>query len=132
MRGVGDACKSVARLVCPDSECHRYDGWDTEYIRTTCRVQLCFGPVKVLGVVLGPDGAADEGLVKTLANVARAREGICTLDDPAAELVLTRRCLDVSKVNYQLRCNGDRLSPDFLTNETGLHDSVESILNGAL
>ena len=55
-RGVGDSCKSVTRLVCPDIETHRYDGLDTEHIRTTCRVLPCFGPVKVLGVFLGADG----------------------------------------------------------------------------
>ena len=47
-------------------------------------------------------------------NPLAARAGIATLDDPAAELVLTRRCLDVAKVSYQLRCNGDCLSDDLL------------------
>ena len=34
------------------------------------------------------------------------------------ELILTRRCLDVSKVGYTLRCMGDRVSEANLTFES--------------
>ena len=44
-----------------------------------------------------------------------------------------RRCLDVSKVNYQLRCSGDRLSSELLARfDAGLRASVESTLGGTL
>ena len=89
VRGTGENCKSYARLICPDVDQQAHEGWDTEYIRASCKVQPCSEAVKVLGTYLGHAHAADEGLRRTLVKVANAREGIATLDDLAAELVLT-------------------------------------------
>ena len=73
------------------------------------------------------------GLQRTIEKTNHARQGIASLDDPAAELVLTRRCLDVAKVSYQLRCNGDRLDPALLTQfDTELRSAVETTLGGAV
>ena len=58
--------------------------------------------------------------------------GIASLDEPAAELVLTRKCLDVAKVGYNLRCNGGRLHADLLGEfDVGLRGAVEATLGGA-
>ena len=60
-------------------------GWDTEYIRETCKVQSCSTLVKVLGTYPGDANAADEGLRRTLAKVKQALAGIVTRDPNVRE-----------------------------------------------
>ena len=63
----------------------------------------------------------------------QVRGGIATLEDPAAELVLTRKCADVAKVSYVLRCSGDRLDEGLLKEfDEGLRIAVENTLGGAV
>ena len=86
--------------------------------------------MKVLGTFVGgaPD-AANEGLRRALLKVNKSRAGVATVDDPASELVLARKCVDAAKVGYQLRCNGDRLSSDLLREfDDGLRGAVEETL----
>ena len=95
--------------MCPDHEAANHAGWDADYIRSSCQVCPCTTPVKSLGVLVGhAGGEANESLRRTLDKLSQAREGIASLDEPAAELVLMRKCLDVAKVAYNLRCHGDR------------------------
>ena len=67
VRGVGDDCKSVARLLCPQGDTLAHEGWATDYIRSTCKVMDGSASVKVLGTFVGgtPD-AANEGLRRAL------------------------------------------------------------------
>ena len=89
--------------------------------------------VKVLGSFIGPDTASDDGLRRALARVEQVRGGIATLEDPGAELVLTRKCADVAKVSYVMRCSGDRLDEDLLKEfDEGLRNAVENTLGGAV
>eukprot|EP00973_Karenia_brevis_P022739 3129258-Karenia_brevis.AAC.1 len=90
VRGVGEECKSVARLLCPEAEVRHHEGWDTDYIHGSCRVLSGCSPVKVLGAMIGPLGCADAALRRVVDKVQAAREAVEELDDPAAELTLTR------------------------------------------
>ena len=74
--------------------------WDTEYVRVTCRVIPGVEAVKVLGTMVGRTGSANARLQQVVDRVRATRAAMESLDDPAAELVLTRRCLDVSEVSY--------------------------------
>ena len=51
--------KSSCRLLCPDDQRHRYAGWGTEYVRTTCKVLPPEGPTLALGVPFGSPAALD-------------------------------------------------------------------------
>eukprot|EP00973_Karenia_brevis_P041843 5792188-Karenia_brevis.AAC.1 len=70
--------------------------------------------MKVLGAHFGHPGAETEAFRQRLGKVKSTREGVASLDDPASELILTRQCLDVAKVGYNMRCSGDRLQPEVL------------------
>ena len=48
-RGSGEDVKSTVRLVCPLDQAHRYDGWATEYVRSTCKVGQTNSPVFAQG-----------------------------------------------------------------------------------
>ena len=65
-----------------------------------------------LGAVLGSSDAVNAQFSDTVKKVDRLREAIEILENPQCELVLQRRCVDVSKVTYLLRCNGDRIQKD--------------------
>ena len=77
-RGVGDECKSVARLICPDADLENLAGWDTQYIQNTCRVLAASEPVQVLGSFAGPPDSPNTGLRKALARTEQARAGIAS------------------------------------------------------
>jgi hypothetical protein len=47
---------------------------------------------------------------ETCIKVSKARDAITILESPQCEVVLQRRCFDVSKVAYLLRCSGDRVN----------------------
>ncbi|CAK0886405.1 unnamed protein product [Prorocentrum cordatum] len=84
-RSTGAACKSVAWLLCPEARMTEFQGWANGYISDTCRVEEAATAPKA------------------------AWASIMELDHPQCELTLQRRCLDVSKCSYILRCNGDRI-----------------------
>ena len=89
-------------------------GWDTEYVRRSCKVLLPNSPTEVLGATLGGSAAATAAGQKVVAKVAELHTALAELDHPPTELVLTRRCADVAKLSYTLRCAGDRLDASLL------------------
>ena len=132
-RGSGDSVKSVARLVCPDDRAADFDGWASEYVRRTCRVQEPNSPAKALGAVIGCDSEIQSSAAAACAKVSTKRAAIASLDDAAAELVLTRRCADVGNVNYWLRCYGDKLRGEFACKfDVDLRVALEECLGGPL
>ena len=55
------------------------------------------------------------------------------LNHPPYELILHRRCLDVSKASYILRCNGDKVSDELLEEfDRDSRNNVEETLSGRL
>ena len=61
------------------------------------------------------------------------RETICEVGHAPTELILTRQCVDVSKLMYHMRINGDRLDETILSAFDGsLRVAVETILGGEL
>jgi hypothetical protein len=132
-RSVGEHCKSVARLLCPSSEVQQHTGWDTSYIRDSCKVLPGTTPAKVLGVKVASAAAANDMTKDTIDKVEHTRAAVAGLQDAPTELVLTRRCLDVSKVGYSLRCVGDRISDEVAARfDKGLRTAVEDTLAGEL
>ena len=54
---------------------------------------------------------------------------IATISDATTELVLTRKCADVSRIAYLMRCCGDRVSDETLKSfDDSLRSAVESAL----
>ena len=77
----------------------------------TCKIRGVSEPTIVLGAVVDPDETAAADIERVISKTASLREQVHSLAHPQCEIVLQRKCLDVSKVNYILRCNGD-LVPD--------------------
>ena len=48
-QGEGDNIKSVARLACPATRVGDFQGWGTEYVRATCKVEQPNSATEVLG-----------------------------------------------------------------------------------
>ena len=53
--------------------------------------------------MIGGHAAVDAHVAKTVCKVS-GRHAVLTINDPAMEVSLTRRCLGVSKLGYALRC----------------------------
>ena len=125
--------KSKARLLCPEHLVSSFAGWDTQYVQTTCKVLAPNSPTEVLGAILGDAAAASAGGQKVVTKVAQLHQALGTLDHPATELVLTRRCADVAKLSYTLRCAGDRVADNVLEQfDTNLRAALEGVLAGPL
>ncbi len=132
-RGEGNDVKSVARLVCPPGREGDYAGWDTAYIRNTCKVKTAAEGAKVLGTYVGSQAALRAHVETVAAEAARTRDAITEVDHPATEMVLTRKCTDVSKLTYLLRTSGDLIDTALLENfDVGMKRAVETILGGSL
>ena len=132
-RGSGAEVKSTARLVRPAERCQEFEGWDTEYVRRTCKVNEANSPAKALGAIFGSDDVVQKGAFAVLDKVRDVRSAISTMGHAPSELVLTRRCADVGKVSYWLRCYGDTLRGVVCSRfDTDLRDAMEEILNGPL
>jgi len=132
-RGEGPEIKSTARLLCPLPLTDTVSGWDTEYVRRTCKVKAANSASEVLGATLGDKVAATTNAKKVVKKVAELRHCLAGLDHVATELVLTRRCADVAKLGYALRCSGDRLDKDVLEEfDKDLRSSLETTLGGSL
>ena len=128
-----EGCKSVARLLCPAERATDFEGWHRGYIGETCKVRTADTPPKVLGAMLGHSGVVTQQLRDTCAAVANVREAVAILESPQCELVLNRRCLDVSKVSYILRCNGDRVETEALSDfDAALRGATEDAIRGKL
>ncbi len=109
-RGQGDNVKSTVRLVCAPERAAEAAGWDTQYVRATCKVTSPNSPVKSLGATVGEVAAVQSSAMKVCDKISSKRRAISSLGHCAAELVLTRRCADVGNMNYWLRCYGDILT----------------------
>ena len=138
-RGRGENAKSTAKLVCAFGTEQAFEGWDTAYVRETCKVLPVNEPTEYLGTVTGGGdggGAGQEGSKSLQAALrkARAKRGaINTLRCPAAELTLLRRCADVAAVTYWLRCHGDRIRPETLAeHDADIRAAVENTLDGSI
>ena len=65
--------------------------------------------------------------------MAELHKAIATVDHAAIELILTRKCADVAKFSYSLRCAGDRISDGVLDNfDSNARATVEQTLGGPL
>ena len=132
-RSAGDDCKSVARLFCQPEAVQSQAGRDTEYIHATCQVQAGDVAPKVLGTYIGDENVADRTANRIIDKVAGIRKAVSEIDHAPTELVLTRRCLDVSRLFYALRCQGDRISTEALAHfDEDLRAAVEDTLGGEL
>jgi hypothetical protein len=70
---------------------------------------------------------------KVLTKTATLREHVHALGNPQSEVILQRRCLDVAKAGYILRCNGDLVSDSLLERfDAGLRSGLEESLFGQM
>ena len=132
-RGSGTEVKSTVRLICPEGREAEFEGWATQYVRSTCKVLSNNAPAVALGATIGSTADVKESFGKVCDKVLRKREAISSLGSSAAELVLTRRCADVGNVNYWLRCYGDVLRHEPASRfDKDLRAAVEESLCGKL
>ena len=125
--------KSSCRLICPPARRAEFDGWDTEYVRSTCKVLGPDDAAVAQGVVFGHDGEMQASVAGTVQKSAEIREAIGEIDDAATELGLTRQCADVSRLLYHLRLNGDRVQDGHLEKfDCDLKATLEGITGGDL
>lgn len=109
-RGHGDSVKSVARLVCPPTRVADFQGWDTAYVRSACKVEQPNSHTEVLGATIGSNADYEADAFRKCSKIQRKGHAIESLGHTPTELVLTRRCGDVGNFNYWLRCYGDIIS----------------------
>ena len=138
-RGRGQEAKSTVKLVGPPGCEAAFTGWDGPYVRDTCKVLEMNAANEYLGTMTGApaggavgqeDGASLQGAMQQTEN---KRSVIASLDCPAAELTLLRRCADVSSLNYWLRCHGDRVKVETLEkHDRSLRASLETTLGGEI
>lgn len=132
-RAQGAECKSVARLLCPPARVAEFPGWANGHVASTCKVLDAGESPKVLGVRLGDQTVVTNDFRRILVKVAATREAVKTLDHVPSELTLHRRCLGVSKAQYALRCNGDRIDATALDAfDCAARHSVEEALGDAV
>ena len=128
-RARGDQRKSVARLLAPTG--HTDLGWCTGYIADSCKLPDPMSGTRVLGAPVGRTELAKAMMTDATATAAQLHTRIGTVDDPATELVLTRKCADVAHIMYLLRVCGDMLDADDLAPyDCQLKSAVEWILRG--
>ena len=107
------------------------EGWDTPYVRDTCKVQASTDNPKVLGVVLGSAGGRTAHFESALARAQALHKAIDSVNDPAVEVVLKSECAGVSKVMHILRATGDLVAPAELSSiDERLRVSLGTSLSG--
>ena len=111
----GNDIKSSARLFCALGQLQEFSGWDTDYVRDTCKVLAPTASVKVWGAMMGDENVHRDFFDRMVSKVSSLHESIDSTSDPAVELTLKRKCADVSKAVYTLRANGDRIPMATLT-----------------
>lgn len=86
---------------------------------------------KVLGVdLLGDSVVANATIARIATKVKSHRDQAATLGNAQAEMILTHKCLEVSKVGYALRCMGDRVSTQqAAVFDNNLQNAVQGILD---
>ena len=134
-RGEGDDVKSVAKLIGSQSAVLEAGvSWISDRIRRTCQLPGANAPSRgILGVDLGDAAVRDAQLHKVNAAVACTRIAIAEIGDAATELILTRLCADVNKVNHLLRANGPYFREETLQEfDDGLTAGLATALAGPL
>ena len=86
-RGQGTNVKSVARLVCPPGRVDEFQGWDTEYVRSSCKVELPNSSTEVLGATIGEDTDIQDAALGKCQKVQKKRRVIESLDHTPTELI---------------------------------------------
>ena len=132
-RGSGTNIKSRVHLVCPEHRILEFHGWATEYVQTTCKVDPANSTAEILGAFIGDTEAVKEAAIRRCAKIADKRNAITRLGSAPTELVLTRRCGDVSNLRYWLRCYGDTVRGEAAQIfDQDLRSSLESTIGGQI
>ena len=106
---------------------------DTPYVRESVDVLDPDHDTLALGAPLGRRSHINNVVEDTVRKTADLREAICGIGHSATELVLTRQCVDVSKLAHHMRLNGDRIDPELLARLYGdLRAALETIAGGEL
>ncbi len=126
-RGEGRDVKSMVRLVGhPDALAafhateHSQD-WITDRIRRTCRIESDNSAIEVLGSIVGAPCDRAAQFHDCVSKLEALHATLGELDDPQVELVLGRKCADISRVAHLLRTNGFFLPEDVATK----HDAAQ-------
>ena len=106
----GDKIKSIVRLFSQPGDADGIRGWDTAYIRDTCNIRWEGEASKYLGGVLGTQAQIGDNFTSATSKAGKLHDAIGEVDDPATQIVLRCSCADVSKVVYQLRLSGDKMT----------------------
>ena len=107
-RRQGDRIKSAVRVYAGPDDAEAIQGWDTAYVKDTCKIWLEGESVKYLGGIVGSRDQIGADFTSTVQTTGDLHDAISEIDDPATQMVLRGSCADVSKVTYQLRLNGDK------------------------
>ena len=106
-RGTIEENAKSSCLLCLAQDRDQHAGWDTAYVRATTKVLQLGEKSEALGAPLGGPHVTRAMMDASVQKANKARTAILSLDHPQTELVLLRLCADVSKVQYNLRLNGD-------------------------
>ena len=132
-REAGAECKSVARLLCPPGQETVHQGWAGPHIHATCKVLDAAVAPKVLGACIGNTREVTAEFRRVTSKVEAVRAAVSGLNHAPCELTLQRRCLDVSKASYLLRCSGDSVSSEALDAfDASARCGVQEALAGAV
>jgi len=139
-RGEGEGVKSVCRFFGPQQARGQSAEWITERVRRTCKLPDSALPVKVLGALVGGTGAlatggvaVDDQVKGKVSELVELGQLIAEVEDPATELVLTKKCADVTRLQYLLRVGGLGCSDLSLQAfDTTMQASLQRILGAPL
>ena len=127
----GDNIKSAVRVFAKPEDSDAIRGWDTAYVRDTCRIRAGDDASKYLGGTLGSRDQIGANFDRVVATTGELHDAIGGIDDPATQMVLRSSCADVNKVVYLLRLNGDKLAASELEELTRIQRSgVAHTLSG--
>ena len=87
---IEETAKSSCRLLCPEDQRDSSLNWDTEYVRSTCKVLDASEPSKALGAPIGGQSALNIEIDDVLRNTMSLRSNLVELQHSATELVLTQ------------------------------------------
>ena len=118
-REKGSDRKSVARLLAPAGT--TVEQWCMDYIQHSCQPAAADEPLVVLGAQIGSTSSIEECFTAILDKTEQLHAGISILGDPVSELLLTRKCADISRAMHVMRCAGHRLP-------AGLADRFDELL----
>ena len=105
-----DNIKSTVWLFAKPEDANAINGWDTDYIRDTCKIRVDGEASKYLGGTLGSREQIGANFAGVVTKTGDLHDSIGEIDDPATQMVLRGSCADVNKVVYLLRLNGDKMN----------------------